>query len=39
MVFSDFAQDFDMFYVAIYDQVFKTSQHQVGIHFGLGYVF
>lgn len=37
--FFDFAQDFDMFYVAIYDQVFKTSQHQVGIHFGLGYVF
>ncbi len=37
--FFDFAQDFDMFYAAIYDQVFKTSQHQIGIHFGLGYVF
>ncbi len=37
--FFDFAKDFDVFYVAIYDQAFKTSQHHVGIHFGLGYVF
>jgi len=28
-----------MFYATIYDQVFKKSQHHVGIHFGLGYVF
>jgi len=37
--FFDFAQDFGMFYAAIYDQVFKKSQHHFGIHFGLGYVF
>ncbi len=37
--FFDFPQDFGMFYAAIYDQVFKKSQHQVGIHFGIGYMF
>ncbi|MCJ7582430.1 MAG: porin family protein [Candidatus Aminicenantes bacterium] len=37
--FFDFAQDFGMSYAAIYEQVFKKSQHHVGIHFGLGYVF
>ena len=39
LTFFDFAQDFGMSYAAMYDQVFKKSQHQVGIHFGLGYVF
>jgi hypothetical protein len=37
--FFDFAKDFGMFYATMYDQVFKKLQHQVGIHFGLGYVF
>ncbi len=37
--FFDFSQDFGMFYTAIYDQEFKKSQHQVGVNFGLGYVF
>jgi hypothetical protein len=37
--FFDFAQDFDVFYTAIYDQVFKKSQHQIGINFGFGYGF
>ncbi len=39
MSFFDFSQDFGMLYAAIYDQVFKTSQHQIGIQFGLGYLF
>jgi hypothetical protein len=37
--FFDFAQDFGMFYAAIYDQVFKKSQHCPGIHLGAGYLF
>ena len=37
--FFNFAQDFKMSYAAMYDQVFKKSQHQVGINFGLGYLF
>ncbi|MFC2168164.1 outer membrane beta-barrel protein [Acidobacteriota bacterium] len=37
--FFDFARDFGVLYVDIYDQEFKKSQHHVGIHFGLGYVF
>lgn len=37
--FFDFAKDFGMFYATIYDQKFNKSQHQIGIHLGLGYVF
>ena len=37
--FFDFAQDFGMFYAAMYNQMFNKSQHHLGIHIGLGYVF
>ncbi len=37
--FFDFSQDFELFYIAIYDLEFNKSQHHVGIHIGLGYEF
>lgn len=37
--FFNFVEDFGVSHVAIYEWAFKKSQHQVGIHIGLGYEF
>lgn len=34
--FFDYARDFELIYVAIYSEDFKSSQHRFGIHLGFG---
>ncbi len=37
--FFNYAEDFDLVYVAIYSADFRKSQHHFGIHMGLSYLF
>ncbi len=37
--FFDYAKDFGVLYVAIYSADFKKTQHRLGIHIGLSYLF
>ncbi len=37
--FFNYAEDFDIVYIAIYNPDIKQSQHHIGIHVGLSYLF